>query len=311
MKFFNKNNNHDREFIKLQTKLNYSYWIAADIEHYYQNNKNNINRYEFEQLNIQYQKSLDIFNSVNIAATDISIEHKSALYALRSFVKACIEHCDIKHDGSLLDSESFEINIYEIIQIEKEFHKVFLNHLHPDEMETYVIQSYIFFEKGCELLTKLISEIEFFDKENIAKLSEQILSNFKIARDTLDKALTNPNSFELALDELSIINNGILIESDVKEFSNLNSDYIKHWKELVLAYERYCLNILNEDEEDACHSEILDFEVTNYLGLINILAMEINTFILKKLDLKIPDLQIYSKRIIKSPIDYFENKRIH
>lgn len=311
MKFFNKNNNHDREFIKLQTKLNYSYWIAADIEHYYQNNKNNINRYEFEQLNIQYQKSLDIFNSVNIAATDISVEHKSALFALRSFVKACIEHCDIKHDRSLLDSESFEINIYEIIQIEKEFHKVFLNQLHPDEMETYVIQSYIFFEKGCELLTKLISEIEFFDKENIAKLSEQILSNFKIARDTLDKALTNPNSFELALDELSIINNGILIESDVKEFSNLNSDYIKHWKELVQAYERYCLNILNEDEEGACHSEILDFEVANYLGLINILAMEINTFILKKLDLKIPDLQIYSKRIIKSPIDYFENKRIH
>ena len=137
------------------------------------------------------------------------------------------------------------------------------------------------------------------------------MSNFKIARDTLDKALTNPNSFELALDELSIINNGILIESDVKEFSNLNSDYIKHWKELVQAYERYCLNILNEDEEGACHSEILDFEVVNYLGLINILAMEINAFILKKLDLKIPDLQIYSKRIIKSPIDYFKNKRIH
>ena len=28
-----------------------------------------------------------------------------------------------------------------------------------------------------------------------------------------------------------------------------------------MAYERYCLNLLNENEEGGCHSEVLDFEI--------------------------------------------------
>ena len=67
--------------------------------------------------------------------------------------------------------------------------------------------------------------------------------NFKHSRETLDQALSNPNAFEFMLDELSIITNGNLTETDVKEFSNLNTDYIKYWKEHVMAYERYCLNL--------------------------------------------------------------------
>ncbi len=311
MKFFNKNIKHDREFLELQTKLNFSYWIASDIDHFYESNKKNINNYEFIKLSKQYQQSLDMFNSVDIAASNISIEHKSALYALRAFVKSCIEFCDVKHDRSLLDSETFETNILQTIQIEKEFHKIFLSYLHPDEMEAFIIKSYVFFEKGCELLTKLISESEFNNIEKIKKLSEQILMNFKHARETLDQALSNPNAFEFMLDELSIITNGNLTETDVKEFSNLNTDYIKYWKELVMAYERYCLNLLNENEEGGCHSEVLDFEINNYLGLINILAMKLNKFILSKLDVKTPSLEVYCQRVIKSPIDYIENKRIH
>ena len=78
-----------------------------------------------------------------------------------------------------------------------------------------------------------------------------------------------------------------------------------------MAYERYCLNLLNENEEGGCHSEVLDFEINNYLGLINILAMKLNKFILIKLDVKIPSLEVYCHRVIKSPLDYIENKRIH
>ena len=115
MKFFSKNIKQDREFIELQTRLNFSYWIASDIDHFYESNKKNINNYEFMKLSKQYQQSLDMFNSVDIAASNISIEHKSALYALRAFVKSCIEFCDIKHDRSLLDSETFETNILHTI----------------------------------------------------------------------------------------------------------------------------------------------------------------------------------------------------
>ena len=61
---------------------------------------------------------------MNIAATDISIEINQFV-CFKVICEGFIEHCDIKHDGSLLDSESFEINIYEILQIEKESIKFF------------------------------------------------------------------------------------------------------------------------------------------------------------------------------------------
>ena len=72
---------------RTSNKIKFLYWIASDIDHFYESNKKNINNYEFMQLSKQYQQSLDMFNSVDIAASDISIEHKSALYALRAFVK--------------------------------------------------------------------------------------------------------------------------------------------------------------------------------------------------------------------------------
>jgi len=45
------------------------------------------------------------------------------------------------------------------------------------------------------------------------------------------------------------------------------------------------------------------------ISLFNIAAYKINMFYLKKMNVDMPNLEIFSQRIIKSPIDYIQNKR--
>jgi hypothetical protein len=68
------------------------------------------------------------------------------------------------------------------------------------------------------------------------------------------------------------------------------------------------MDIQEEGEGEACY-EIFDFESKNCLSYINILAYKINMFYLKKMNINMPHLEIFSERIIKSPIDYIQNKR--
>ena len=69
------------------------------------------------------------------------------------------------------------------------------------------------------------------------------------------------------------------------------------------------LDILDEQDREEAYFEIFDFESKNCLSYINILAYKINMFYLKKMDVDVPNLEIFSQRIIKSPIDYIQNKR--
>ena len=124
----------------------------------------------------------------------------------------------------------------------------------------------------------------------------------------MERAIKEPNVIEYLLDELEIISDGLLSEKDSKEFIELNFDYLKLWKEYFLSFERYCMDIQEEGEDEACY-EIFDFESKNCLSYINILAYKINMFYLKKMNINMPHLEIFSERIIKSPIDYIQNKR--
>ena len=72
MNFFNQNIEQDRIFLELQTKLNFSYWIAADLEHYFDSCEKDINQFEYKKLLKQYKLAFDVFNSVDIEASRLS-----------------------------------------------------------------------------------------------------------------------------------------------------------------------------------------------------------------------------------------------
>ena len=309
MIFFNKNLDYDKEFLKLQTQLNYSYWIACDVDTYYENSKANINSFEYTKLQKQHNLALGIFNNIDIDEFHIGPEHKRCLEALRIFIESGLSDFHFSGRKKFKDSESEEINLLYLINIEKEFRSVYLNYLHPKEAEGYIMKSYAFFEKGVEAIMQLSSEMEFSDDEKIDDLSQKTIQNFRLARNELERAKHDQNVFEFMLDELVIISPGKLIEKEVKEFIDLNFSYLDIWIEYFLIHERYCNDLFDKDNDEESASEVFEFECNNCLSSINVLAIEINLFILKKMKVDVADLEIYSQRAIKSPIDYINNMR--
>ena len=308
MIFFNKNPEHDKNFLEIQTKINFCYWIAHDIDHFYQASKDSLNTFEYTKLKNQLNQIFNIFENINISSSDMNKKHKECLYALRDFTDSCLKEFDFVNNPKFQDSESEEINLLNLLYAEKNFHKIYLHHLHPKEMEAYVLRSFSLFSEGGEMLVNLASELEFQNHDKIEKLSIDAIKSFRLARFEMERAIKEPNVIEYLLDELEIISDGLLSEKDSKEFIELNFDYLKLWKEYFLSFERYCMDIQEEGEDEACY-EIFDFESKNCLSYINILAYKINMFYLKKMNVDMPNLEIFSQRIIKSPIDYIQNKR--
>tara|TARA_Y100000385_G_scaffold284746_1_gene343351 strand:- start:180 stop:1109 length:930 start_codon:yes stop_codon:yes gene_type:complete len=308
MIFFNKNLEHDKKFLEIQTKINFCYWIAHDIDHFYQASKDSLNTFEYTKLKNQLNEIFNIFESIYITKSDISKNHKECLYALRKFTEGCLKDFDFINNTKFQDSESEEINLLNLLYAEKNFHTTYLHHLHPKEMEAYVLRSFSLFSKGGEMLVNLASELEFQNHDKIEKLSIDAIKSFRLARFEMERAIKEPNVIEYLLDELEIISDGLLSEKDSKEFIDLNFDYLRLWKEYFLSFERYCMDIQEEGEDEACY-EIFDFESKNCLSYINILAYKINMFYFKKMNINMPHLEIFSERIIKSPIDYIQNKR--
>ena len=70
MIFFNKNTKHDKQFLELQTRLNYSYWIASDAHHYFENSENTINIYEYNKLVKQFNSAIKMAEDISISSTN-------------------------------------------------------------------------------------------------------------------------------------------------------------------------------------------------------------------------------------------------
>ena len=309
MIFFNQNPEHDKNFLQIQTKINFCYWIAHDIDHYYQASKESLNTFEYTKLKNQLNDAFNIFRQIDIENSNMSENHKECLNALRNFTEHCLKDFDFTNNRILKDSESEEMNLLNLINTEKDFHQIYLNYLHPKEMEAYVLKSFSLFSQGGESLVNLASELEFQNNSKIEKLSIKTIESFRFARFEIENAIKDPNTIEYLLDELEIISNGVILEEDSKELIELNFDYLRLWKEYFLSFERYCLDILDEQDREEAYFEIFDFESKNCLSYLNILAYKINMFYLKKMDVDVPNLEIFSQRIIKSPIDYIQNKR--
>ena len=310
MIFYDQNIEHDRCFLELQTQLNLSYWIAADINHYYEISKANVNSYEYKRLLAQYQIAINICKRIDIDSSNTGANHKSCLKVLKKFIEYCFIEFDFSRMPKLKDSESEETGLLHMNDIETAFQKTYMEYLHPAEMENYMLKSFVFFGQGCESIMYLSSEIEFGNQEKIENLSNETIKNFRLARFELETVLKDPHALECMLDEFIIIIGNKNLNENAKEFIELNFNYLKLWKEYYLTHEKYCEEILiNRDNEEDVESDLFEFECNNYLSYINIMAIKINLFILNNMQVDIPNIEIYSQRLIRSPIDYIQNRR--
>jgi hypothetical protein len=313
MIFFNKNTKHDKQFLELQTRLNYSYWVASDAHHYFENSENTINTYEYKKLVKQFNSSIEMAEDISISSTNLGHDHAQCLRILKKFVLECINELNFSKNIKLQDSESEEIDMMNQLQIQENFVKAYLPYLHPNEMESYMQKSFLIFSKACSNINKLYLNLEFGDSESFQKGMNRVIAEFKLARTEIENCIKDPYVVEGILDECSIMSFKNFLDSDIKKYSNLHFEHMNLWIEFFLAYEQSFEELFNEsksEEEENVDSLMLNYQQNHYYGLININAIEIHQLMFKKMGIDMPNIDIYSLRLIKSPIDFIQNRRI-
>ena len=315
MIFFNKNTKHDKQFLELQTQLNYSYWVASDAHHYFENSENNINTYEYKELVKQFNLSIEMAEDVSISSTSLSNDHAQSLRILKKFVLECINELNFTKNTKLKDSESEEIEMMNQIQIQEDFVKAYLPYLHPNEMESYMQKSFLIFTKACNNINELYLSFEFDDSESFQKGMNKVIAEFKSARTKIERGIDDPFVVEGILDEYSIMSfkNKKISGNHIRKYVDLHFEFMNLWIEFFLAYERcfeeLCDESQNEEEENV-NTLMLNYQQNHYYGLINISAIKIHQLMFKKMGIDIHKIDVYSLRLIKSPIDSIQNRRI-
>ena len=313
MIFFNKNTKHDKQFLELQTRLNYSYWVASDAHHYFENSENTINTYEYKKLVKQFNSAIEMVEGISISPINIGHDHAQCLRILKKFVLECINELNFSKNTKLKDSEAEEIDALNQLQIQEDFVKLYLPYLHPNELESYMQNSFLIFAKACNNINKLYSSLEFNDNDSFQKAINKVISEFKSARKKIEKGINDPFVIEGILDECSIMSFKNFSDSDIKRYSDLHFEHMSLWIEFFLAYERSfeeSFNESKEEEEVNIDSLMLDYQQNYYYGLININAIEIHQLMFDKMGIDIPKIEVYSQRLIKSPLDFIQNRRI-
>ena len=315
MIFFNKNTKHDKQFLELQTQLNYSYWVASDAHHYFENSESSINTYEYKELVKQFNLSIEMAEDVSISSTSLSNDHAQSLRILKKFVLECINELNFTKNTKLKDSESEEIEMMNQIQIQEDFVKAYLPYLHPNEMESYMQKSFLIFTKACNNINELYLSLEFDDSESFQKGMDKVIAEFKSARTKIEMGINDPFVVEGILDEYSIMSfkNKKISGNHIRKYVDLHFEFMNLWIEFFLAYERCFEELCDEtqsEEEENVNSLMLNYQQNHYYGLININAIEIHQLMFKKMGIDIPKIDVYSLRLIKSPIDSIQNRRI-
>ena len=314
MNFFNQNESRvqDRNFLELQTKLNYSYWIAADLEHYFDSHEKDINPVEYKKLLKQYGLAIDLFKSVDISSANISLDQKNCLECLKEHIYQCLSKELNFFDKKLSDSESEEMNISYQIDRHDNFQKKYMHYLHTNEFESYILRAYGNLGTAIKTSLQLNSDLEFDDYKKIGKKTYKVLKNFRLGRKELEKGINDPYVLEGILDEFAIISSSNSSDSDVKKYCDMQFDFLRLWKDYFLVCENFYSYIYdhNDESEGLAEINLFNHETNNYLGLINAISIRMHQFILSKLKVNIQEVEIYSLRMIKSPIDYIQNKNL-
>ena len=313
MIFYNKNTKHDKQFLELQTRLNYSYWVASDAHHYFENSENTINTYEYKKLVKQFNSAIEMVEGISISSINLGHDHAQCLRILKKFVLECINELNFSKNTKLKDSESEEIDMMNELQIQENFVKAYLPYLHPNEMESCMQKSFLIFSKACTNINELYLSLEFGDSESFQKGMNRVIAEFKLARTEIESCINDPSVVEGILDECSIMSFKNFSDSDIKKYSNLHFEHMNLWIEFFLAYEQSFEELFNEsksEEEENVDSLMLNYQQNHYYGLININAIEIHQLMFKKMGIDIPKIDVYSLRLIKSPIDFIQNRRI-
>ena len=304
MKFFNKNQEQDLIYLEISNKYNLAYWIAADLDHYVEH-KSNIRPHEYCKLIMQYKLAMNIFENAGYTSYQLVDDHKRCAEALKGFVGICLKEFNFYSKAENQDSEAEEINFLKIMDDERDFHKDFVEFLSPNEAEGYIIKSYSYMTSASESLMLLDSESN--PKRNL-RLAESAVSNFRLAKETIDDCLQNEDCLDGIIDEYLIMaskNTVNLKDNAPYEFCKKNVEYMGVWREFYSLneqlYKDVFIDSLDIDDSDY---DFVNHENVQYLAKLNSLAIDICRTSLILMGCELENFEIYSNKLIIDPISH-------
>ena len=306
MIFYKKNNTHDRVFLELQTKLNLAYWIANDAEHYFQISKNTINTFEYKKLIKQFEVASSVAQQVEAYKPNISSDHKNAIAILQDFVIHSINQLDFRKQAY---NEDEKLDLIKLAREQEQFNRKFVPFLHKREFESYLQNTYLYFTKG---MLSLVDEYwENNSSHYVRNRRDSLINHLNTALSKLDAGINDPEALNFIMDECSIIGIEKFSDNDIYKYINLHLDFMKMWKEFITttknSYDEIFSNNPNVDTE-AEEISMLEYTQNNYLGIINILGIKINQMIIDKMNIEFPKTEIFSRRVIKNPLERINDK---
>ena len=309
MKFYNLDKNLDLDFLEISTKLNLAYWIASDLYEYAESNKDNINEYEYERMLNQYSLAGQILHEADDLIQFLNqSEHKKCLLLLRHYVENSI--IDFRIDNILLstaDSENQEIALQELINKFEEYSKKYANFLNPNSSEYALLESYKYLHAGSDAIFKLTSFYEFNSKNDNKELCEEVIENFMTGRILLDQSINNHDFIDQIQVEFNLStfeNKQAATKANLNKFYNLSLSILHLWREFYYINEQCYKDLLISNFNNIEELDLTAHNSEQYLYMINKTAIQLNQLILNNMGIDIPDIEIYSARKIKSPLDF-------
>ena len=304
MKFFNKNKEQDLIYLEISNRYNLAYWIAADLDHYVEN-KSNISPHEYYKLILQYKLAVDIFEHAEYASYQLLDDHKRCAEALKGFVGICLKEFNFYSKAENQDSEAEGINFLKMMDDERDFHKDFVEFLSPNAAEGYIIKSYSLMTSASESL--MLLDLESNPKRNL-RLAESAVSNFRLAKETIDECLQNEDCLDGIIDEYLIMvsqNTAYLKDNAHYEFCKKNVEYMGVWREFYSLNEQFYKDVFIEPLDiDDSEYDLVNHENVQYLAKLNSLAIDICKTSLILMGYEVENFEIYSNKLIIDPISH-------
>ena len=313
MKFFYTNPDQDKLYLKVNTLINISYWIASDAFHFASKQVKEINKYEYNNLQSQY----DLANNLYKDAKDLSESltgdhHKSAELLLNHSIKSFDEfQIDKIFMPEITSNELDKLDIQDAIFDEDLFYASYRKFLTPGDIESDFIKAELIFGSACNKMIHFM-ETGYKNYKAAAKDCNKIIEETMEARIILDHGISNDLYRKSLRKEYEIFN--IDVDKNIKLYSfddyyEASMDYMNFWRDYFIIHEQYYKNFF---EPDSCIYPEADFfnqTCGQYIFIMHKKAIELNLIILKNLGLEIPSFEIYSARKIISPIDFLEHKK--
>ena len=95
MKFFYTNPDQDKIYLKVDTLINISYWIASDALHFASKQVKEINKYEYNNLKSQYEIASNLYKDAKDLSESLTDDHSKCSDILLNHSKKSVDEFQI------------------------------------------------------------------------------------------------------------------------------------------------------------------------------------------------------------------------